>query len=493
MAMTTVSNVTPTGSGRSGQMPADDRSEGMLARLGLRFTNWAEHWFPDAYVFVALAVAVVAAAALLNGASPVAVAASFGDGFWSLITFTMQMAMVVISGYVVASSPPAAKLIDGLAALPRGGRAAVAFVAAVSMLTSLLNWGMSLIFSGLLVRALARRTDLHMDYRAAGAAAYLGLGATWALGLSSSAAQLQANAASLPRPLLLITGVIPFSQTIFLWQSMVIVVVLIVISMLLSLWSAPSEQKAVTAQMMDVSVEASHSQLAKPERPGEWLEYSPLITLIIVALGGGWLVREFMLKDPIVAISNLNTYNLLFLMLGALLHWRPRNFLDAVTKAVPATTGVLIQFPLYGGIATMMTTAKGFGGASVADQVAHAFVSLTTQSTFPVAMGIYSAVLGFFIPSGGGKWIIEAPYVMQAAIDLKVHLGWAVQVYNTAEALPNLINPFWMLPLLGVLGLKARDIVGFTFLQLVVHLPIVLFLLWILAGTLPYIPPVIPQ
>jgi short-chain fatty acids transporter len=82
---------------------------------------------------------------------------------------------------------------------------------------------------------------------------------------------------------------------------------------------------------------------------------------------------------------------------------------------------------------------------------------------------------------------------MQAAIDLKVHLGWAVQVYNTAEALPNLINPFWMLPLLGVLGLKARDIVGFTFLQLVVHLPIVLFLLWILAGTLPYIPPVIPQ
>ncbi len=71
---------------------------------------------------------------------------------------------------------------------------------------------------------------------------------------------------------------------------------------------------------------------------------------------------------------------------------------------------------------------------------------------------------------------------MQAANDLKVHLGWAVQIYNTAEALPNLINPFWMLPLLGVLGLKARDIVGFTFLQLLAHLPIVLFLLWLLGG-----------
>ncbi|MEA2938461.1 MAG: short-chain fatty acid transporter [Alphaproteobacteria bacterium] len=477
----------------SEQTPAKDRGEGLLARLGLTFTNWAERWFPDAYVFVALAVAVVAVAAILNGASAQAVAVSFGDGFWSLITFTMQMAMVVISGYVVASSPPAAKLIDGLAALPRGGRAAVAFVAAVSMLTSLLNWGMSLIFSGLLVRALARRTDLHMDYRAAGAAGYLGLGATWALGLSSSAAQLQANAASLPKPLLAITGVIPFSQTIFLWQSIAIAVVLIVISMLVSLLSAPSAPKAVTAQMMDVSVEPPHLQAKKPERPGEWLEYSPLITLIVVALGGGWLAHEFATKDPVLAISNLNTYNLMFLMLGALLHWRPRNFLDAVAKAVPATTGVLIQFPLYGGIASMMTTAKGAGGLTVADQVAHAFVSLTTHDTFPVAMGIYSAVLGFFIPSGGGKWVIEAPYVMQAANDLKVHLGWAVQVYNTAEALPNLINPFWMLPLLGVLGLKARDIVGFTFLQLVVHLPVVLFLLWLLAKTLTYMPPVIPQ
>jgi short-chain fatty acids transporter len=154
---------------------------------------------------------------------------------------------------------------------------------------------------------------------------------------------------------------------------------------------------------------------------------------------------------------------------------------------------VLIQFPLYGSIAAMMTAAKGFGGHSLADQIAHVFVSLTTAHTFPLAMGIYSAVLGFFIPSGGGKWIIEAPYVMQAANDLRVHLGWAVQVYNTAEALPNLINPFWMLPLLGVLGLKARDIVGFTFLQLLVHVPVVMLLLWWLAPTLPYHPPIIPH
>ncbi|MGB9259561.1 MAG: TIGR00366 family protein, partial [Pseudolabrys sp.] len=134
-------------SGTARRSSIDHSGEGALARLGLRFTNLAEHWFPDAYVFVCLAVTVVAAAAMLNGAAPMAVAKSFGDGFWSLITFTMQMTIVAIGGYVVASSPPAAKLIDGLAAMPRSGAGAVAFVAAVSMLTSLLSWGLSLIFS----------------------------------------------------------------------------------------------------------------------------------------------------------------------------------------------------------------------------------------------------------------------------------------------------------------------------------------------------------
>ena len=138
----------------------------------------------------------------------------------------------------------------------------------------------------------------------------------------------------------------------------------------------------------------------------------------------------------------------------------------------------------------LLNTGKNSGIFS--RSFAHAFVALNTQGSFPLAMGVYSALLGFFIPSGGGKWLLEAPYVMQAANELKVHLGWAVQVYNAAEALPNLINPFFMLPLLGILGLKARDIVGFSFLQLIVHLPVVLFLLWALAFTLEYHPPVIP-
>jgi len=467
--------------------------DGLMVRVAVGFTSWAERWFPDPFVFVAIAVVIVAAAAMAAGASPLAVSQAFGGGFWSLITFTMQMAFVAIGGYVVATSGPAARLIRRLAALPRTGVGAVGMVATVSLLASLLNWGLSLIFSGLLVLALARRRELRMDYRAAGAAAYLGLGSVWALGLSSSAAQLQANAASLPDSLLSITGVIPFTETIFLWQSLALAAILIAVSITIAVSSAPGPEQAVTAEALGIDVTAGETAVAERRiQPGEWLEHSPVLTVLIVLLSAGWLVQEFSRQPAIVAISSLNTYNFLFLALGMLLHWRPRRFLDAVTRAVPATSGVLIQFPLYGAIAAMLTQARNAAGLSLADQIAHAFVSLTTQHVFPLAIGLYSAVLGFFVPSGGGKWLLEAPYLMQAANELHVHLGWAVQVYNAAEALPNLVNPFWMLPLLGVLGLRARNIVGFTLLQLVVMLPLVLGLLWALAFTLPYHPPVMP-
>jgi short-chain fatty acids transporter len=298
----------------------------------------------------------------------------------------------------------------------------------------------------------------------------------------------------MPPQLLEITGVIPFTETIFLWQSIVLTCVLIVATVIVAWLTAPMGEKARSAASLGVVIDAKSSGASRTraERPGEWLEYSPLLSILLAALGGAWLIHEFATKGFVLAISNLNTYNFLFLMLGLLLCWRPRAFLDSVARAVPSVTGVLIQFPLYGGIAALITAPTGTDGQSIAHVLSTLFTEAATTETFPVVMGLYSAVLGFFVPSGGGKWIIEAPYVMQAANELKVHLGWAVQIYNAAEALPNLINPFWMLPLLGILGLRARDVVGFTVVQFIVHVPLVLFLLWALGLTLEYHPPVMP-
>jgi len=185
-------------------------------------------------------------------------------------------------------------------------------------------------------------------------------------------------------------------------------------------------------------------------------------------------------------LLQLNHYIFMFLVVGLLLHWRPKSFVQAIGAAITPVGGVLIQYPMYAGIVRMLTES------GLATQMAHFFVSISTQHTYPVMIGIYSAFLGLFIPSAGGKWLIEAPYMLEAAKSLEVHLGWVVQTYNATEALANLIHPFWMLPLVGILGLKARDIVGYSMLQFVVHVPLVLFLVWILNYSLTYVPPVLP-
>ena len=269
--------------------------------------------------------------------------------------------------------------------------------------------------------------------------------------------------------------------------------VLTVVSVLIAYLSAPTRERSVTASDLGIDLlESQKDAIHKPQKPSEWLEYSPLLTIFMVTIGTWWLTLEFSRKSWVVAISNLNTYNLLFLILGMLLTWRPKRFLSSVAKAVPSVAGILIQFPIYGSIAYILTKAEAPDGLSLSHHISNFFVSISTRDTYSALMGVYSAVLGFFIPSGGGKWIIEAPYLMQAANELKVHLGWTVMVYNAAEALPNLINPFFMMALLGVLGLRARDIVGYTVTQLVVHAPLVIFMLWALGETLTYHAPVMP-
>ena len=460
--------------------PAD---QGVIARLGAALADWSEKWFPDAYVFAAIAVVIVCVAALAMGRTPSQISVDFGQSFWNLIPFTMQMAFVVIGGYIVAVSAPVRKVIDALARFPKTPKVAVAYVALLAMVASLLSWGFSMIFAGILMREISKRVN-GIDYRAIGAAGYLGLGSIWALGLSSSAALLMATKGSIPPALLKVSGVIPLELTLFTWQNLVMIVVLIVLSVWICYVSTPTAERAKTATMAGITYQETQESIGKPQTPGERLEFSPLLTLVIVALGAVYLFDVFSTKGGLAALD-LNTYNFMFLIAGMLLHWRPRSFLRAAAKAIPMTGGVLLQFPLYAGIFGVLI------GSRLNEVLAKLFVSISTQDTLPLIGGIYSAILGLFLPSGGGKWVVEAPYLLEAANQLHVNLAWMVMVYNAAEALPNFINPFWMLPLMGLTGVKARDLAGYSTLQLIFHAPVVLLMLWLLGKTMPYIPPIL--
>ena len=462
----------------------DTPASSQLARIGLRLSDWFERWFPDAFALALCAVAIVFIATLFAGSSPVQSAQWFGSGFWDLVAFTMQMSMIIVTGYAVATAPPVYAVVTRMASVPKTGPGAAAYVALFSMLSSLVSWSFSLIFSGLLAREVTHRVR-GADYRAIGAAAYLGVGSVWALGLSSSAALIMAAPASLPDAIERISGVIPLSQTLGMWQSLVVAAALILVSMAIAYYSAPPARDAKDMHAMGISYESAVPTVDRRATPGEWLEYSPLLTVVLCGLGFVYLAREVATNGPSI-ILDLNHYVFTFLIVGLLLHWRPRSFVKAIAAAVGPVGGVLIQYPLYAGIVKMMTQS------GLATELAHFFVAISNRDTFPVMIGIYSAFLGLFIPSAGGKWLIEAPYMLEAAKSLEVHLGWVVQTYNATEALANLIHPFWMLPLVGILGLKARDIVGYSMLQFVVHVPLVLLLVWALNYTLTYVPPVLP-
>jgi len=454
-----------------------------LEACGLWLAAWSERWFPDAWVFALLGIAVVFVLGILMGESPAKLALEGGKSFWSLVPFTMQMAMIIIGGYVVASTPAVYWLIGKVARITTNPRAAVAWIAFFSMATSLISWGFSLIFSALLVREMSRRIA-KLDYRAAGAAGYLGLGAVWALGLSSSAALMMATKSAIPAKLYDISGLIPLTKTLFIWPNFWTILALMAVSILIAYFSAPVERRAKTAEDFGLKFESIDMTIESRQKPGEWLEYNPALILVVGGLLAWFLVDVFRTSPagPLAALD-LNNYNLLFITVGMLLHWRPKRFLRAVAESVPAIGGVVIQFPFYAMIFGMIV------GTGITRRLADLFVAISTPKTYALVVALYSAILGVFIPSGGSKWVIEAPYVLQAATEQRVNLGWVVQIYNAAEALPNLLNPFWMLPLLGLLRIKARDLVGYSVLQMFIHVPLVFFLCWLFAQYIPFVPP----
>jgi short-chain fatty acids transporter len=468
------------------------RSSGPIARLALALTSWSERWIPDAFIFALLATFIIFAAALAGSPSSIVqVVDAWGRGFWELIPFTLQMSLIIITGHVLATSQPMGRVIRTIAGWPSTPRGAVALVTFLTLAASWFNWGFSLVFGAVLAREVARRVEA-VDYRALAAASVLGLGSIWAQGLSGSAALQMATPGALQpeiRDIVAHGGVVPggivgFTHTIFMWQSFVSVLVEAAVVTGVMWLATPAAGEGKTARDLGIDLQSGERTTGHVEpralRPGEWLEHSPLLTWLVVALGVAYLARYFAAAgDPLNAL-NLNILNLAFLMLGFVLHKTPARLMRAVQDATPAVWGVILQFPFYAGIAGIIT------GTHLNERLAALFVRVSTAATFPPLVAVYSAVLGVFVPSGGSKWVIEAPYVMAAAHTLKVHLGWVVSAYDLGEALANLVQPFWMLPVLGLFKLGARDVMGYTIVVFLALTPVVILLVTLLGLTLPY-------
>ncbi len=440
-----------------------------LARLANALTRFSERWIPGSFVIAAILTFVAAALALTIGhATPLDVIRAWGDGFWELLSFAMQMCLVMVTGYIVAVAPAVQRVLRAAASLPRSPRGAVALMAALSMLLGLVNWGLSIVGSAVLVGYIARQ-QRGVDYRLLVAAAYLGLGLTWHAGFSASAPLLVATPGHFMEKEI---GIIPITQTLFSPFNMALVCVVVVVMTALVPLLHPSPANAVT---VDANTLADTREWTPPVRAplvrgAERLEWATWINVLIGAAGLVWIALTVRAKG--YGAINLNFVNFLFLIAGVWLHRTPASFLSAAEHGGRIVWGVIVQFPLYAGIYGIMK------GAHLETVIGNAFAHAATQHTYPALIYWYSGVVNYFVPSGGSKWAIEAPYVVEAAKALHVPTAHVVLAYAWGDMMTDIIQPFWAIPLLTAARLEFKNILGYCFVIFLVYALLVSIAFW---------------
>jgi short-chain fatty acids transporter len=437
----------------------------LLQKLASASTRWSTRWVPDAWVIaVILSIIAYFLGLIFTKSTPYQLVQYWGNGFWVLLSFGMQMSLIIMTGYILATTPLFSKLLNSLAGIPKGPKGAIALMAVVSMGLAWINWGLSIVGSAVFVRFMVRKQK-GVDYRLLVATAYLGLGTMWHSGLSASAPLLVATPKHFLESKI---GIIPIDQTIFhpfnLLLALVILVALTIIGPLMHPKKG-DEIEADPALMKETATEPPAKPKPEDLTPALRIENSPIINLIVGISGLVWLTWYFGARGW--RGINLDVVNFAFLMIGVLLHWRPTSFLKAAMEGGSFIWGVVVQFPFYAGIFGIIQ----FSG--LAAVMSNWFTAIATKETYPFIVVWYSGILNYIVPSGGSKWAIEAPYILEAAKNLGTSIHMTVIAYAWGDMVTDVIQPFWAIPLLGVAKLGFRDIMGYCIIYFLFYMVIV--------------------
>ncbi|MBZ9567264.1 short-chain fatty acid transporter [Modicisalibacter tunisiensis] len=425
----------------------------MLKTLSRPAVKLVERYLPDPYIFVLLLTLIAAAAAIgVERQTPLAVLRFWGDGFWNLLTFSMQMLLVLITGFMLASSPPVQRQLARLAARAGTPARAIVLVTLVSLAASWINWGFGLVVGALFAKELARQ--IRVDYRLLIASAYSGF-VVWHGGLAGSIPLVIATEGHFTADQI---GVVPTSETIFSLFNLAIVVALFIVVPLVNRAMLPDEAESVYVDPERLGTSAGEERPVIT-RPAEHLENSKSLAWLVGIPGLLFLFDHFLLRGGGL---NLNIVNFLFLFLAIVLHRTPRRLLDSLHEAIKGGAGIVIQFPFYAGIMAIMVQS------GLAQTLSEGFVSIASADTLPFWSFISAGVVNLFVPSGGGQWAVQAPVMLPAAQALGADIPRIAMAVAWGDAWTNLLQPFWALPVLAIAGLKAKDIMGFCLIQLVI-------------------------
>lgn len=371
----------------------------------------------------------------------------------------MQMSLIVVTGYILASTPIVKKGLSKLSRLANTPEQAILAVTFIASIACLINYGFGLVVGALYAIHVAKRVPT-VDYRVLMASAYSGF-LLWHGGLSGSIPLLIATPGHFLEDAI---GTIPVTQTLFSGFNIFIVLVLLFTLPFLNRYLMKSKdplKNTDATQWQTASLEEHGNEGTPdkaPETPAERLENSKIISYLTGLLGLCYVIYFFVQNGFDL---NINIVNFIFLFLGIIFHQTPRRFLHSVGHAVKNAGGIIIQFPFYAGIMGMMVDS------GLSEQMSLWFVHISNATTLPLFTFISAGIINFFVPSGGGQWAVQGPIMVPAALEIGADTAKTAMAVAWGDAWTNMIQPFWALPLLAIAGLKVRDIMGFCVMILI--------------------------
>ena len=435
-----------------------------MIKLGQVLNMGMDKYTPDSFLFAVLLTFIIyALGILLANKGPFEMIQFWYKGFWGFLAFSMQMLMIMITGYTVATSPSVSKGIHWLVSIPKTSLSACMLIFLVSSITSFIHWGLGLIVGALLAPRLGRQLE-KLDFKLLVCASYLG----WivgALGISISIALLVNTPGHFLQKMI---GLIPMSQTSLHPGLLLPTIINTFITVPLMLWLLHPEQSDVPK--LDEKIRASFakevvSEEAEAENSAEEntfatrVENSSLITLLLSVMGFAFCAHWFYTKRFNL---DFNFFNFMMLFLGIALHKTPKRFYTSFAEGVKLTWGIVLQYPFYAGIQGMMASS------GMVPIIVGWFIAIATPQSFPFWTYISSSIVNLFIPSSGGILLVQGPIMLEAGAKLGVSYPAVLRAFMAGEQISNVIQPFFAIPLLAMAGMKMRDIMGYCIIFYIV-------------------------
>ncbi|NRA36169.1 MAG: short-chain fatty acid transporter [Polyangiaceae bacterium] len=439
----------------------------LLARfrdLGRGITVVTERWVPDSWVICMILTSIALVLAVFGAGAGVEQAVlAWGSGVWKLLGLAMQFTIAMVAAHACVSSRPIFRMMDRLADLPDPERPVQAILLAgvFSLVTGYLNWALCLVACALFVPFICRRNP-KTDIRVLIAASYLGLGTVWHLGFSGSAPLILATPHN---PILepgtgepIVSRLYPVTETVFIPFSLIYVAVIGAVSLATAALLHPKENAvSLTPEQIDAILPSPPPEEPEPRTPADRVDRFRGWVLLAVVLFA-YPLGHSIYHRGFGASWTINAYNVVFLVAALMLHGRPLSFLRACRQGVDAAWGIILQFPFYAGIfGVIQNTGLGawIGGK---------LVQVASTGSYPLVVYFYSGFMNLFVPSAGSKWMIEAPFLIPAGLELDVSVVTTLIAYACGDSTTNLIQPFFAIPILSVTRMRFGDVVGYTFL-----------------------------